>query len=168
MTEDRVIGVAHPFKTELEEEYIPDVWTPEHVDLRVGEALRRLPHPKSYSVYMTNTVWPPYPYDIEDKRAQREMIEDGDYEPTPPPDRPGAEEIARYERFIGWPMKYLKDNDRVARAVSEWLFCTAFCSDNRKGFAEAHGRHYLSWKQTARRGLKIIADGLNKDGVATL
>lgn len=145
----------------------PDDWTPEWVDVRLTEAfatLMRVPAGKIGPATI-KTVMPVFAYSQEDRQAQAENP-DFERDRRRAMSRHGLAspgEIARMEDALGWPMRFLKNESPLARAVC-W-------SSFRKAVKREDGKLHLRLGVSRRtffryrlNGLQAICDGLKRDG----
>ena len=147
----------------------PPYWTPEHVDVRLTEAfevLVRLPAGQ-LGPRRLKTLMPDYAYDATDIANQKEI---GELEK----DRlekarqrgirrfgfATCVEIARMERAIEWPIRFLQEESVVAKAVGWAAFRKAVNREDAK-IHHSLGVSRRTFFRYRLRGLQLIANGLN-------
>lgn len=107
--------------------------------------------------------WPEYAYEWTDLLAQANSGELAKLRPMVRI-RARAAEVTRMERALAWQARYLDGHTQPARVLAAFLRCKV----RRQPFAEAIRAH--GWSRSGAyaardRGLTLIAQGLNRDGV---
>ena len=75
-------------------------------------------------------------------------------------------EVSRAERILLWPMTYLSEHPRQARALSFWVLCKARPKVRYSAALDAVGVSRATAYRQRDRGLSLIAQGLTADGIA--
>jgi hypothetical protein len=155
-----------PLDPLFEEEVLPTAWNAAHVGLRVTEAfvtVLKTTTPGRRLGYVS--TWPAILHSFDDLVGQQEQ---GELERTMQMQNhvrvaPTAQEIARMEAAIGWPMKYLSTNYlQLCEAVNAVSLAHAFGTD--AGWvAKKRGGVADTWLQRHDLGCEIIARGLVAD-----
>jgi hypothetical protein len=118
---------AHPFRDDLDEDYIPDVWTSEHVGRRFVEACETLiamPMPRGPSG--RSSAWPEYQTEFGDEVARVEVQGISTDRPLDRFRRPSSADIAQMDKAFAWPPAFLwGQHDRESAALSLWANCRA-------------------------------------------
>ena len=141
----------------------PPAWTPEHVDVRLTEAFEVLMClPGTTGPKRHGTAMPRYIYEAADIEAQREIEEFSIVHKRLSRQRgaPSLSDVTRMEEALQWPLRFLKDESNLAKAVA-W-------SSFRKAVKREDGKLHHALSVSRRtffryrvRGLQIIAHGLN-------
>ncbi len=155
--------IIHPFRRDLEADYTPKTWTPEHVEKRLADALCCLSSMPSEGPASKAGMWPSYRYSADDLKNQAAFT---DLELPPVRNTaPSPLDIALTYEAMSWPMSFLSNNPEIARAVSVWAMGTAF-GVSRARIAQRRGvsRHTMKWH--ARAGFALIAENLTLRGVS--
>lgn len=74
-------------------------------------------------------------------------------------------EVSRAERILQWPIAYLSEHPRNARAVSFWVLCKARPKLRYSAALDAVGISRATAYRHRDRGLSLIAQGLTADGI---
>jgi hypothetical protein len=136
-------------------EFVPEKWNGPHVCKRLADAFRTL-------AYMPgggrgeSSPWPPYAYEYieEPKEGATTRV------------RPTATEISQMEHAIAWPGQYLGGEPAPQRIGK--LIAIAHAFDREIELICKKRRWYLpTVLRQNRRGLQIVAWGLNRDRVQT-
>lgn len=157
------IAIVHPFKLELESEYVPEFWTDTYVAERLIAAIKVVRALPARNLFPSEGAgfWPRYPYEWEDLLAQNENV---DLDPKPARYRSSADEISKANEAIGWPLKYLIGMVPHARAASLYALAKA-CEIAEARIAKAEGMAQHTLRRRAGIAYGRIADGLNRDKV---
>lgn len=163
------IGQAGRIAGERAEDYAPpDVWTPEHVDVRLTEAFEILMTvPTRLGPAAMKTVMPSFAYDDSDLEAQRELATDmirAGKRITRAKGSATRREISDMEQALGWPLTYLKNEAALAKAVGWSSFRKAVKREDEK-IHRALGVSRRTFFRYRLRGLQIICRGLISDAV---
>ncbi|UYO50311.1 hypothetical protein KQX64_06975 [Rhodopseudomonas palustris] len=140
------------------EEIVPSHWIGSHAGKRLADAYRTLAIVPMKSIGAGSSFWPDY------ARDEMPKLEDG--EQPRKVQRATPAEISRMEEAIGWAARYLRDDadDAPRRIVQIVAIATAFGRDLDQVCKRR--RWYMpTVLRKNRRGLQLIAEGLNRDGV---
>lgn len=145
----------------------PRLWTPEHVDVRLTEAFEVLMCiPMTAGPKRFGNAMPSYLHDISDLQAQAESGELAKAQKHAMRRRGVAQtaEISRMEDALGWPLRYLKTESALAKAVAWSCFRKAVKREDGK-LHRALGVSRRTFFRYRIKGLQIIANGLNSHRV---
>ena len=158
--------IVHPFRDELEADYLPDEWTPEHVERRLVEAYRTLaalPGGRHIKPREFGNSMPLHLVEWEDLLAQ---AENPDLEAITRRERPTAIQIANMDICLGWSLSFLRGYGDEARALSRRAGAKALGLSLTR-VARRCEMNERQLRRMALRGAGVIAGGLNRrqDGV---
>lgn len=164
---------------------LPDRWTPEFVGVRLIEAYRieaRLPRercgPRGHGCGM-----PAYVHEVAERKPvwneRKRRYELAWVAPDPdhagyvdasldPPRetiaRPTADEMARMERILAWPGRFLAHDAEVTACTASWAAWEAQERDTDEMAERFYWAKARAFQAKRREGLRLIARGLNAAG----
>lgn len=164
-TDDEVKG-GSPLENIPLPEYVPETWTVEWVATRMIKAWEFAGFGMTYGP-STRAFWPEYFHTLRDMNGWLE----GDFRARPLEEwakmgrRLSAHELALNGQAESWPLAYLRDHETEAKALMLWL-----TSKVRRGMRLNRALSYRkiplsTHKRHRATALRLIADGLNRDGV---
>ena len=120
--------IVHPFRDDLDGDYIPRVWTSEHCGRRLVDACEILiALPSDRGPGRVSNGWPNYVTEFGDEVARIDIHGIGsDDRPCDRRSRPTHAEIGQMEKAFSWPASFLWGrHDRESAAISLWANCRA-------------------------------------------
>jgi hypothetical protein len=145
-------------------EYIPPMWDGVHVGVRLVDSFRVLNNlPLGIVKNFASGYWPDYWHDWGDLLSQEQGPEDN-RDVAPMRIRLTMNEITRMERVIGWPGRYVIDDD-VRRVVQRVGLLRSHDFDL-EHIAHRMRRAANQLRKLNQDGLDQIAAGLRRDKIA--
>jgi hypothetical protein len=158
----------NPLEDATMDEVLPAAWNGSHVATRIADAFNTLSRLPTASARAALGFWPSYAYTWEDMLAQLEQAADEQAREHRIANRvritPDLVEVSQMERALCWPMDYLANEPRLARAVNAMAFTHAIGCDV-VWLARKKGGDPDLWQRKHWAGCALIAQGLTQDKV---
>jgi len=158
----------NPLEDAVMHEVLPAAWTGSHVATRIADAFNTLSRLPTASARTALGFWPSHAYTWQDMLAQLEQAADEQAREHRIANRvritPDLVEVSQMERALCWPMDFLANDPRLARAVNAMAFTHAIGRDV-VWLARKRGGDPDLWQRENWAGCALIAIGLVRDKI---